>query len=536
MTTRTLVIFAAAGVVAFAPPAQAKHRTEVHPYLEVDQTVFSDLKNGGGTQAYTTLAAGIDASVSTPRAEGQISYRYEHRFGWGGKTADEDIHSGLARGRYQLVPNLLSFEAGALATRARTDIRGDASNLFVGNPTNVSQIYSVYAGPSLATRIGDLDVGAFYRFGYTKVQNRTQGVLLAGQPVLGSFDDSTSHVASAHVGMAPGALPFGWNVTTGYEREDAGQLAQRFESEYVRGDVTVPITPTVAAVGGVGYEKIKSSQKDALRDATGNPVVDSSGRFATDPASPRLLTYDQSGFIWDVGVLWRPSRRTSLEARVGRRYGSMTYIGSFSYQPSEDTALQVGVYDGIQTFGRQLNSALSSLPTQFTVARNPFGSGIGGCVFGSAGGAAGGCLNDALQSLANGTYRSRGINGVWRYGRGPWGAGVGVGYAERRFFAPAGTVLAATAGTTDRSVYAQGYVARRLDAQSSLDGSVYVNWYNSGLLGAPDVLGTGATGTYSRTFGHRLSAQASLGLYSQRVDGVDSSLIGSALLGARYQF
>jgi hypothetical protein len=539
MIARALLLIGAAGVIVFAPGARARASTEVRPYLEIDQTVYSDFSGnsnngGGGTSAYTTLAAGIDASINTPRTEGQISYRYEHRFGWDRETGDSDIHTGLARAQYTLVPDLLRIEGGALATRTRTDIGSIAANPVIGNPDNVSQLYSIYAGPTLATQLGNFDIGAAYRFGYTKVTDRYGG-LSGSQSDLGVFDSSTSHVLNANVGQRVGVLPFGWNVSGGYEREDANELDQRFESGFVRAEVTVPVSPTVALVGGAGYEKIQSSNRDALRDADGNPIIDGGGRFETDPNSPRVLSYDQSGFIWDVGILWRPSPRTSLEARVGRRYGSMTYIGSFSYQPNDDFAFQADVYDGVQTFGRQINSALSSLPTQFTLAQNPFGSSISGCVFGAAGGAAGGCLNSALQSIANGTYRSRGVDAVARYSHGPWSAGVGLGYTERTFLAQTG-VLAIANGLKDRSYFAQANVTRQLTSHSGIDGTVYIDWYEPGLSGATNVLGAGATGSYYHNFTRRLTGTASLGLYSTRVEDVDSSLIGAAQVGARYQF
>jgi hypothetical protein len=534
MTIRALVIFGAAGAIVFAPVAHARASTEVRPYLEIDQTIYGDFKDGGGTSAYTTLAAGIDATIGTPRTEGQISYRYEHRFGWDRDTGDSDIHTGLARAQYSLVPDLLRIEGGALATRTRTDIGGIAANPVIGNPDNVSQLYSIYAGPTLATRVGDFDVGAAYRFGYTKVTDRFGGIF-ANQTDLGVFDSSTSHVLGANIGMGVGVLPFGWNVSGGYEREDASELDQHFESAFVRADVTVPISPTVAVVGGAGYEKIRSSNRDALRDIDGNPIIDGGGRFETDPNSPRVLSYDQSGFIWDVGILWRPSPRTALEARVGRRYGSMTYAGSFSYRPNDNLAFQIDVYDGVQTFGRQINSALSGLPTQFTLTPNPFGSSVGGCVFGATGGAAGGCLNSVLQSIANGTYRSRGVNAVARYSHGPWSAGVGFGYAERTFLAQTG-VLAIANGLTDRSYFAQANVARQLTSHSGVDGTVYIDWYEPGLSGATNVLGTGATGSYYHNFSRHLTGTASLGLYSTRIEDVDSSLIGAAQVSARYQF
>ena len=316
---RSLPIAILAAVVAFAPPAHAKKRTEIRPYLEINQTVFAPLKPSGPAQTYTTLAAGIDASTTGPRAEAQVSARYEFRHGWGPNSSDAHVVSGLARARYDILPNLISLEGGALGTRTRTDIRGAAPLAGLGNPSNTSQLYSSYFGPTLATTVGALNVGAFYRLGYSKIETTTLGILPIGSPALGGFDSSVNHAAGVSVGMKSGVLPFGWTVSGGWNRDDASVLDQRFEGRYARADVVMPVTPTVALTGGVGYEAIKASQRDALLGAGGVPVVTSAGRFVTDPASPRRLAYDQSGFIWDVGVLWRPSRRTSLEAKVGRR-------------------------------------------------------------------------------------------------------------------------------------------------------------------------------------------------------------------------
>jgi uncharacterized protein (PEP-CTERM system associated) len=532
---RSLPIAALAAVVVFAPAAEAKKRTTISPYLEVDQTALADLKNGGPVSAYTTLAAGVDASTSTERADAQISARYEYRKGWGRNAQDTHSISGLARGRYEVVPNLLQFDAGALATRTRTDIRGTALNPGLGNPSNTSQLYSGYLGPSLSTNVGQLGVTAFYRLGFTKVESQTRTALPTGSPVIGTFDRATGHSAGASVGMKSGMLPFGWTVSAGYSREDASQLDQRYEGKFARADVVYPVTPTVAITGGVGYEKITASQRDPLRDATGNPVVTGDGRYVTDQASPRRLSYDTSGFIWDTGVLWRPSRRTSLEAKVGRRYGSMTYTGSFSWQIDESQSLQVGAYDGVTTFGQELNGALSRVPTRFVVQADPFNNQFGGCVFGDGGSTTGACLSPALQSVSQGVYRSRGIGGLYRKSSGRLGFGIAAGYSQRRFYAPPVGGFAIN-GTTDSSVYVQGGVSYAIDEQSGVDTSAYINWYNPGVAGAPRVLGVGGTASYHRNFGPRLSGQAAVGLYSSRVEGFESSLVGAAQIGARYTF
>jgi hypothetical protein len=533
MTMRSMMILATMGTVVLAPGAQARERVQVTPYLEVSQTVFADLKNGGHTLTYTTLSSGVNASVQTQRVEVQADYRYDYRYGWGRNQGDSQLHTGIARGRFIAVPNFLTFEAGALASRVRSDIRGAAANPFIGNPSNTSQLYSAYAGPNISTRVGALQLNAAYRFGYTKVESRTNGVLASGQPLLDSFDDSTTHIASASIGMpTTGLLPFGWTVSGGYEREDGKQLDQRYEGKFVRGDVTVPVTESIALVGGVGYEDIKASQRDALRDVNGVPVTDGNGRFVTDPASPRLIAFETSGLIWDTGVVWRPSRRTMAEFRVGRRYGDMTYTGSLSYQMSESLAFQAGLYDGVQTFGRQINSALAALPTQFTVARNPFGGALGGCVYGVNGG---GCLDSALQSVATGTYRSRGLTALVSYSRGPTTFGLGAGYAQRKFFSP-NSLFFSVNGVKDESYFVQGYLSRQIDEISNVTASMYATLFNSGILGTPDVLGAGATASYYRRFGSRFTGNVALGLYSSRIEGIDSTLTGSALVGGRYEF
>ncbi|MFZ4745823.1 MAG: hypothetical protein ACOYLK_02885 [Sphingomonas sp.] len=532
---RSLPIAMLAGVIVFAPSAEAKKRTELHPYLQIDQTALADLTNGGPVSTYSSIAAGIDASTSTSRADAQISAQYQYRKGLGRNADDSHVISGLARGRFDIVPNLLSLESGALATRTRTDIRGTALNPGLGDPPNVSQLYSAYVGPSLSTNVGALNVNGFYRLGYTKVETETPTFLPSGSPTIGSFDNAMRHSAGLSVGMKSGLLPFGWTVSGGYSREDASQLDQRYEGKFARADIVVPLTPTFAVTGGAGYEKISASQRDPVLDASGNPVVTPDGRYVTDPASPRRLSYDTSGFIWDTGVLWRPSRRTSLEAKVGRRYGGMTYTGDLSWQISENESFQVGAYDGITTFGQQVGGALSRVPTRFVVSRDPFSNQFGGCVFGGEGQGAGACLSPALQSVSQGVYRSRGVGAIYRKTSGPLSWGIAAGYAQRKFFAPPVAGFA-TNGTTDASIYAQGGVTYQIDDVSIIDTSTYINWFDAGVAGAPRVLGVGGTASYRHNFGPRLSGAVAFGLYYNSIEGVESSLVGAAQLGARYTF
>ncbi len=174
-----------------------------------------------------------------------------------------------------------------------------------------------------------------------------------------------------------------------------------------------------------------SCERAPLRDASGAPLVDSRGRFTTDPASPRLLAYETDGLIWDVGVIWKPNRRMTAQIRGGRRYGGRAITGSIDYRIGPRTALRVGVYDGIESFGRSLTGTLANLPTSFTVIRNPLTGDFGGCVFGTTPGT-GACFDNALQSIATANYRSRGAFAMLSGQRGPWTFDIGGGYANHK--------------------------------------------------------------------------------------------------------
>lgn len=530
--------------LAAAPAtAQASHRATINPYIEASQIVDADL-NDGDVLTYTSLAAGVDASVATQRVTGQLSYRYERRFGWGDNVGDNDVHSGLARVNAKVTKDL-TFEAGGIATRARSDIRGAAPALLVGNVDNVAQVYSVYGGPTLGTNVGPVAINALYRLGYTKVETPTYADSSLGGQRLDYYDDSIGHTVNANASIAPGAvLPFGVTLSGAYDRESASQLKQRYEGYFGRGDVLQPISPYVALTAGVGYEKIETSQKDPLVDATGTAVLDKNGRYVTDPASPRRIAYRTDGVYYDAGVIWRPNRRTSVEGHIGKRYGSLSYTGKATYQASQSVGVAVNVYDGVQTFGRQLRTGLSNLPTSFQSSQQQgLGQQFNGCVFGSTGAAPGACLDDVFQSISTSSYRARGVDGiiVATRGRSTWGAGLG--YSNRKLYAPNVSPGLIVAGVEDQSYYGQLFYSRSLTRVSGVNGTLFANYYEPGVAnvaadsvsGDDDVWSYGATGTYFHNFG-RLGTTASFGLYSFKVGDFDSEWSAQALIGARYQF
>ncbi len=508
-------------------------RTSIDPYIEANSIASWQISPGDDVVTYTQLAAGVDASIAGRNNGGSISLRYERNFAHQSDGADSDTITGIARGYASIVPRVLTVEAGALATSTRVDAQGRSVFNPIVDDSLSTQTYSAYAGPNLQTRAGDVDISANYRIGYTRVDG-PDFVTPAGTPA-DLFDESVTHSANLRAGTRPGQpLPVGVGVGAGYYQEDISNLDQRVRDAYVRGDVTVPITPTLAVVAGAGVEDVEVSSRDAVRDADGNPVIGANGRFVTDPASPRIIAYEASGLIWDVGVVWTPSSRTQLEAHFGHRYDSETFYGNFSWKPSSRSNLSIGVYDGIQGFGGRLNNSLAALPTDFTVVRDPVTGEITGCVNSLDGS---GCLDGLLGSVRSSVFRGRGVVASYSRQIGRMTAQVGAGYDRRKFIGAPGTVLALADGVVDESYYLAAGLSGPVGQRGSFAVNTYASWFDSGTAGAGDVSAVGGSASYTEEVFRNLSARAAVAISMLDSDiAPDNFTTASALLGLRYDF
>lgn len=516
---------------------QRRERTsgvDIAPYIEAAQVLSAELSPGNDVVTYTRLGAGIDAGFTTRNSAASIGVRYERRIGYG-DVEDGDTISGIARASLSLVPRQLTFEAGALAARSRVE-SGGATTLGGSTIDNASssQIYSVYAGPTLQTQVGALEVSGAYRIGYSRVDAPDGVVLAPGDQPVDYFDDSVSQMAAARVGIAPNTvLPIGVGLGGGWNRQDVSNLDQRIDDRHVRGDVVVPVSPTLAVVGGVGYEDVEVSNRDAVRDNLGNPVRDAAGRYVTDTSSPRRIAYQTDGLIWDVGVMWRPSDRTALQAVYGRRYGGSTYYGSFSWAASPRTSFNVGVYDNLSGFGGNLVNNLANLPTEFQAFRNPLSGDLGACVAALEGGT---CSLANIGSLRSSVFRARGVNASVARAVGRTSYGLAAGYDRRTYIAAANTALAAVDGVMDENIWAGAYLSQQLDARSGISGNAFANWFDSGFDSSGDGTGYAASVSYYRNLLAGLTGTAAVGVDGIMRDALPDYTNASALVGLRYSF
>jgi len=508
----------------------SRPRVRVTPYIEVGQVVTGEFTNGGDVLTYSTVAVGVEASVSTRRMQAAADVRYERRIAWDEPLLDNDVISGMARARYDLAPGF-AIEGGALASRTAVDGRAGTGEFNAGNVSNFANLYSVYAGPTFGRRIGDIDVGAAYRFGYSRADIQVRPSLPTGATSIGSFDESTNHAAIASIGMRPGALPFGWRLSGGYDRDESGQLDQRYEGYHGRLDLTFPVTPTFALLAGVGYEDIQVSYAQPLLDGAGQPVLDNDGRLVSDATRPRQIAFETDGLIYDAGVMWRPSRRMALEARVGRRYGDMSYTGSWTWQPTQDTGYQLGIYDSVSTLGRSLSSGLAALPTSFDLVRNQVDGSIGGCAFGASGGT---CLTPALANASGFAFRNRGAVLSSSSRLGQWQMGAALGYDRRTYIANGLVGVGALDGSADETWFVTLSASRPISERTAFGANLYSTYFDSGL--GIDSYSSGGSAAISHNFLPRLTGNAAVSVNALRQEGFNARIFGSALLGMRYSF
>jgi len=518
------------------------HLKKVHftPYIEVQQVVTAELSPGNDTLTYSTVAVGADANISGRNYNAGMAVRYERRFGWGSNAGnDGDVISGMARASVAVVPRSVYIEGGAMAARLGAENNGSTIN---GRDfgDSATQVYAAYVGPSVKTQAGDVSIEGHYRFGYNKVTTPNAVAIVPGQGAVDRYSDGTVHAARLHMGTRPGEpLPVGVGVGAGWLREDSSNLHQRVDDKNVRGDVTLPIGSSLALVGGVGYEDVKVSHRDALIDPiTLLPVVDSNGQYVTDKSQPRQIAYESEGLIWDAGVIWRPSKRTALEAHVGRRYGSTTYFGSFAYAPSARSSLNISVYDNVTGFGGRLNKSLADMPTDFQGIQNPLTGGLSTCVaaVAEAGASGGTCLNGALASIRSSVFRGRGAIASFNVRGNSLQYGIGAGYDRRKFIAAPGTVLAVANGLIDENYWVAAYLNGRIDRNSSFGTNVYANWYQSGDALAGDTSSVGASASYYRTLARNLTARLAVGINGVNREQLEDYWSASALAGVRLSF
>lgn len=533
VTSRMLLGLFVGGAACGAARAD---RPEIGAFIDTQQVAETQLHGPGEDDVtYTEVSGTLTAQIKNRRIVASGTYRLSYRMPEAGDVGKSFNQDGLMRLQANVIDEWLTMETGAIVTRSRVDATGAAPQFNFGDPKNLAQTYSAFAQPTISHRLGDLGLGLSYRYAYTQNET-TQDAPTTSGPINDRFDSSKTQRVTLDLGMDPGALPFGWKVASEYRHENTTNLAEHFRSFNMIGEVRVPLADKpIALVASGGYEQIRTSERSALLDpVTGLPVRGKGGRFVVDPASPRLLTYDVSGLVANAGVIWKPSRRTRMEARVGRRYGDLSVTGLVELRPNERSGLTFIVSDRVESFGQGISDGLAGTPPAIDVSQVDPASPYQQCVFGKTKGS-GQCLNGALGQASASSYRERAANIIFVRSMRIWTFSGSLGYSRRDYIDNPNSPVSLD-GVVDESFFGNMTFGRPLSRTSGLSFSFSGNLFKNGQVGAADVMSGSFSTNYYQSFGRGIRMQASVAVDGSKQDGTATDVSGRARLGLQYRF
>ena len=518
-----------------AQNARPKNRPEFSAGVDFQQIVENQFKGDGDDVTYSELSGNVGVQVKNCRIVASGSYRASYRIaeqGEAGKTFNQD---GVMRAQAILIQEWLTVDTGVIVTRSRVDPGGAAPQTNSAGAKNLTQTYSTFVQPTFTRRFGELGLNATYRYAYTK----NEGTLAsrgAAAPPVNRFDDSIGHQGTVSVGMKKSELPFDWTASIEYARENASSLAKHTRSLNASGEVTVPLTRSLAFVSSGGYERIRISERPALLDPiTLLPVTDDNGRFIPDPTQPRVLTYEISGIIADAGVIWQPSRRTRFELRAGYRYDDLTVTGLIEWKFSDRTGMTFILSDRIESFGQSVAGGLAASPVELNLTGSiDADSSYQNCLFGKGAGT-GRCVGGALGQASASNYRERAGSLIFAHRMRRWNFSGSAGYSRRTYIDTPGTILS-LAGVVDQTFFGDLQMSGILTRKSGISFSFRGNLFKNGQVGQPNVTSGSFSTNYYRTFGRGIRLQANMTLDASKQDGITADVSGRAQLGLQYQF
>lgn len=511
-------------------------RPEIGAFVSMEQVAESQLHGPGEDDTtYTEISGNLTGRISNRRIVASASYRLSYRIPEMGNIQKNVNQDGLLRLQAQVIDEWLTLETGAIVTRSRVDASGAAPQFNFGNPQNLTQTYSAFMQPTIAHQIGDVGLGLSYRYAYTQNESSQNNAGATG-PLNDRFDSSKAQQVTLNLGMDPGSLPFGWKVSSEYRHENTTNLAEHFRSLNLIGEVRVPLANSpIALVASAGYEQTKTSEREALVDPiTGIPVLGKGGRFVVDPASPRVLTYDISGMVANAGVIWKPSQRTRMEVRAGRRYGDASFTGLIEMRPSERSGLTLIVSDRVESFGQGVSNGLAGTSPTIDVTHLDPSSSYQDCLFGKTAGT-GQCIGGALGQASASAYRERAANIIVTRTMRTWTFSGSMGYSRRNYIDNPNAPVS-LAGVVDESLFGNITLVRPLSRESGLSFSFSGNLFKNGQVGASDVMSGSFSTSYYRTFGRGIQMQASVAVDGSKTDGIPTDVSGRARLGLQYRF
>lgn len=408
-------------VLTLAAAAPLSAQTTLQPEVGVDQVFdFAGRGDGGGTDIYTQVRGSLYAAATNDRFRGTFSGTVSHKIKEQGEIFDPTRLDLVARMNAELLREFLFLDAGAVATTLVEDTRGTISADPNANNDNTEQAYNFFVEPSLQRRVsGALVVDASYRLAATFPDsgNDPFANFDPNELFIANLSDTVSHTVQAGVGNSAGNSRFRWNLRGYGDLTKIDVLDQKLKQANGIFDVEYRINRSVSLLGSAGYEEIENMQDNILRDPnTGEPILDPDGNIQIDPSDPRVISYEQNGFIWDVGLRYSPNERFDVSGRFGERYGGTTGSFNLLWRARQGLTLTANYAESLDTTGRLLTTFVDGVPISSTRVNSRYTVGFNGCAIGVISGTST-CIGGLTQSVTSAVFLTESFDIVAELGR-----------------------------------------------------------------------------------------------------------------------
>jgi uncharacterized protein (PEP-CTERM system associated) len=248
------------------------------------------------------IAPGFNASYSSATTVGVIDYELIGR-AWEDSDFNDIAQRLGANGQWDAVPEWFYLRGQASYADAVIDPRFGVNygGLGIFGPGNLTDVATASVSPVFQRRFGDWQATVFYSYGRTWYFDEGRGEPVVG---FGLDQDSIDQAAGASFGTAdPDARVSARVFYDWQDSEFENSLPYRYERAGFEGGYDLGRTLTL--VGDAGVES-------DLEASTTEGGLDSN--------------------FWSAGLRWRPSERTTAEARVGERFFGNSWMGSIEHR------------------------------------------------------------------------------------------------------------------------------------------------------------------------------------------------------------
>ena len=517
------------------------------PHIDVREIL--NIASAEDDQVYAELSAGFDVKVTRRRIQAQLAYDYGQRFAERGDVATERRHTLTARGTADLIKGWIALDAGAYAGLLNSDPRAGVSFSGSDSNPNLTQTFSGFIEPRFRREIGGATVvEASYRLGAASAggQSRASGGasggigLPTGEVPIDRSARSISQEARLKLSGESGAR-VRWSASGEAVRENSQRLDQLYRTYRGTIETQIRITREFGLIATGGYEDIQNTEQTFLVDANGRPIPDTNGDFQVDPAMPRREVFARTGATYEGGIIWAPSRRSSLRVRYGKTNGGNSLNGEAQFKLSSRLGVTGTFQQGIESFGRLLTRDIAGVPSSFIITDRQ-AAGLGNCVIG-VDPATGSCIGNATQAVSSAQFRSQAGQLIIAGKKARTTYSMTAIYNRRRFLdsqqlqTPTGDVVDPTlTQRADQSLAVNGTISRRLGQRSTISLSAFAQRYQFALASSQDDSYFGGTLGYSTSIGRnlefRLTGTANRRISTGQAD--TNRAVVSAGLGARF--